>query len=282
MAISSCDKVLADFQDIETPTEQTGPTKKFTFTVKGSFSSDLKTKASEYLYADGKQMTDLWVLDYKDGTLVQQLHQSNTDDDFGAPVMNLSYGTHHVYFVASRGNSPTLNTTAKTITWTKVLDTFYKDYEVTVVATSNGNRAVTMERAVTRLRLTFTDAIAENAATISITPHTWYYGINYETGEPAEAMTDHSATISIPAANVGKVGETANLYGFSSATEWTTDIAIASKTSENTTIGAATIEGAPFKRNRSTDYTGPLFTSSGDLSLSLNATWSEPPHTGTW
>ena len=100
-------------------------TKKFTFTVKGDFSNEWKPVTRGYLSADGKDMTDLWVLDYVGGQLVQQIHQSdNTAEDFGQPVMNLSYGAHHVYFVASRGASPVLNTTDGTITWSSVRDTF--------------------------------------------------------------------------------------------------------------------------------------------------------------
>jgi len=280
--ISSCDKVLADFQEIETPTEQqTGPTKKFTFTVKGDFSKDLKTKASEYLYADGKQMTDLWVLDYMDGTLVQQLHQVNTDDDFGKPVMQLAYGAHHIYFVASRGQSPTVSTTAKTIVFSKVLDTFWTDYEATVVSTSNGNRAVTLNRVVTRLKLTLTDAIAENTSTISTTPATWYYGINYSTGEPVEAKSNTAIVVNVPANMIGSTGETVNIYGFSGATEWTTDVAVVAKKSDDSVLGQAGMSDVPFKRNRSTEYSGPLFMTGGEVGITLSADWDDSA-TGTW
>jgi hypothetical protein len=91
-------------------------------------------------------------------------------DDFGKPVLNLAYGSHHVYFIASRGTGAVLNTNAHTITFTKTYDTFYKDYEVTVVNTSNGNRAVTLDRIITKLRLKFTDDISADAATFNITP----------------------------------------------------------------------------------------------------------------
>ena len=85
-------------------------TKKFTFNVKGDFASPIFSgdelggmKKAAALSADGQDMTDLWVYDYMDGALVQSVHQTNEDADFGKPVMQLSYGQHHVYFVASRG-----------------------------------------------------------------------------------------------------------------------------------------------------------------------------------
>jgi len=146
-AITACEKVdIPDNASEEPASVVEGKTKKFTFTVKGDFGTPTFTRG--YLQADGKDMTDLWVLDYVDGVLVQQVHQTNDDDDFGTPTMNLAYGVHHVYLVASRGATPTLNTESHMISWSAVRDTFWKDYEVSVVATSNGNRAVTLCRRV--------------------------------------------------------------------------------------------------------------------------------------
>ena len=257
--------------------------KKFTFTLKGDFSNDWKPVTRGYLAADGKDLTDVWVLDYDgNGNLLQQLHQSdNTAEDFGQPVMQLKYGQHHVYFIASRGQSPMLNTTDKTITFTKVLDTFYKDYEVTVVSTSNGNRAVTLDRIVTRLRLFFTDAVPDNAATINITPATWHYGFNYVTGAMADTKANQTMTLNVPASSVGSTTESANLFGFSPATEWNTNVSINSKTSGGDIIGQATITDAPFLPNRVTEYSGPLFSSNGTMTLSLDTTW-DTSVTGTW
>lgn len=278
-------------------------TKKFTFTMKGDFSGEWngdgiagqETKpAGEaagvvaarrtvgYLAADGKDMTDVWVLDYMNGVLVQQVHQSdNTAEDFGKPVMQLAYGSHHVYFVASRGTTPTLNVGAHTITWERPSDTFYKDYEVNVVSTSNGNRAVTLERVATKLRLTFTDAIPENAATINITPATWYKGLDYVTGGPCAVAESQTTTINIPSTSIGQTGVQASMFSVSTATEWTTDVIISSKTSADAVLGTATLTAVPLKANRVSDYSGPLFSAGGSMSLSLNGTWDDA-YNGVW
>ena len=76
------------------------------------------------LEADGKAMTDLWVLDYVGGALVQQVHQAADDADFGTPTLSLDYGSHHIYFICSRGTMPTLSTDAHNITWATTSDTF--------------------------------------------------------------------------------------------------------------------------------------------------------------
>jgi len=289
LCLAACEKIdLADPDggNGET-TEVSGVTpkaKKFTFTLKGDFSNEWKPMTRGYLQADGKDLTDVWVLDYDgEGNLLQQLHQDdNTSEDFGKPVLNLAYGQHHVYFIASRGQNPTLNTETKTISFTKVLDTFYKDYEVSVVSTSNGNRAVTLDRVVTRLRLTFTDAIPTNAATFNIAPAVWYYGWNYVTGAPAASASNQAVVVNIPSSSIGKTGEYVNVFGFSAATEWTTDINFNSKTSGGDVIGQATITAAPFMANRSTEYSGPLFGSpDSEVTMGLNTDWTTAV-TGTW
>ena len=267
---------------IDDETGEVLPTKKFTFTLKGDFSDEWKPVTRGYLAADGKDLTDVWVLDYMGGELVQQIHQSdNTAEDFGKPVMQLAYGSHHVYFVASRGQSPVLDTDNKTITFGKVLDTFYKDYEVTVVSTSNGNRAVTLDRCVTKLKLVFSDAIPTDAATFNITPATWYYGINYQTGAPAAAASDQTISLNIPAASIGVTNESVNVFGFSTASEWTTDVSLNAKTAGNDVLGSATLTAVPFKANRVSEYTGPLFGSAGTMTLSLGTTWDDS-YEGTW
>ena len=264
--------------DSSTPVD--APTVPMRFFVQGDFSI-ANTPFTRSLTADGKDMTDVWVLDYVDGALVQQVHQTASDDDFGAPTLSLSVGSHHIYFIASRGQGATLNTTNHTLTFTKVLDTFYKDLSLNVVATSNGSQSVSLDRIVTKLKVVFNDAIPAEAATFNIVPSSWYYSVDYLTGLPSAATTSQNIAVNIPSTSIGVSNESVNVYGFSSATEWTTDIAINSQTSASVVIGSATITAAPFVRNRVTEFSGPLFSAGGAMTLSLNATW-DTQHTGTW
>ena len=255
---------------------------KITFTISGDFTLNTHD-FTRSLTADGKDMTDIWILDYVDGTLVQQLHQSdNTSADFGTPTLSLSIGTHHVYFVASRGTSATLNTDAHTIIFGKTLDTFWKDYAITITnGTASGSRSVTLDRVVTKLKLVFSDAIPIGAVSFNITPTTWYYGINYQIGEPCAAATSQAVTVNIPSSEIGVINEAVSVFGFSSAAEWTTDIAMDCKAANDDVLGSATITAAPFVRNRVSEYTGPLFGDSGTMTLSINTTWNDI-YQGTW
>lgn len=273
--LTSCEKSLVDDDEVEkNPSVSTTDGKRFTFTVKGDFSEEWKSVTRGYLQADGKDMTNLWVLDYMGDVLVQQIHQSdNTAEDFGRPSMTLAYGSHHVYFVASRGVSPTLSTTNGTITWPTVRDTFWKDYAVEVVSTSNGNRAVTLDRIVTKLTLKFTDAVSANASTINFTPSSWYYTLNYKTGEPTTATASQTISTSVPGNYIGNTDVLISYFSLSPSADWTTDVNVNSKDGDNNIIGQGNMSSVPLKRNRATEYSGPLFSSGGTMTTSLNTDW---------
>ena len=255
--------------------------RKMTFSMSGDFS--LRTDAmTRSLTADGKEMTDVWVLDYMGTECIQTIHQTAEDDDFGQPTLTLAMGDHHLYFIASRGSGATLNTTNHTIIFARVLDTFWKDYAITISAgTSSGSRAVALDRIVSKLKVVFSDAIPTRAATFNLTPASWYYGIDYTTGEPSEATVNGTITVNIPSSDIGVVNEAVSIFGFSSATEWTTNVSIDCKSSDSSILGSATITAAPFVRNRVSEYTGPLFTAGGVMTLSLNTEWDES-YQGTW
>lgn len=283
MLLTSCEKSLVNDDEVEkNPSVSVADGKRFTFTVKGDFSEEWKSVTRGYLQADGKDMTDLWVLDYMGDVLVQQIHQSdNTAEDFGRPSMTLAYGSHHVYFVASRGVSPTLSTTNGTITWTTVRDTFWKDYAVEVVSTSNGNRAVALDRIVTKLALKFTDAVSANASTINFTPSSWYYTLNYKTGEPTTSTTSQTISTSVPASYIGNTDVLISYFSLSPSTDWTTDVNVNSIDGDNNIIGQGDMANVPLKRNRVTEYSGPLFSSGGTVTTSLNTDWITT-YEGSW
>lgn len=286
LMMTGCEKPVFDEEDEEVVYDDndvadidTRPTKKFTFTIKGNFDNATFTRG--YLQADGQDMTDLWVYDFVGNTCVQKVHQTNSDADFGQPVMNLAYGNHHVYFVASRGDEPTVDETATTIVWVTPKDTFYKDYEVSVVNTSNGNRAVTLDRVATKLRVVVNDAVPAGCASVSVKPDTWYYGLNYTTGAPVSS-SNKERVVNVPASYVGTTGQLAlSIFGLSAADEWTTILTLKAKDGSDGVIGSAVIVGAAFRANRTTEYSGSLFGSGGSMTVSLSTDW-ETAKTGTW
>lgn len=249
--------------------------KDVAFILRGDFSFDI-TPFTRSLEADGYAMTDVWVLDYVDGVLKQQVHQTSSDANFGSPSVSLGYGSHHIYFVTSRGASPVLDTDASTLSFSRVSDTFWKDYELTVTSSTSSAISVDLDRIVTKLRITITDAVPDDAATFNITPHTWYYGFNYKTGAPITATTDVTSTINIPSSSLGQENVMMSMFSFSPASDWQTNVTLDSKTSASVVIGNASVADVPFSRNRMTTVSGVLYAQVKTTSISVNAEWNTP------
>ena len=251
--------------------------KKVSFDVQGNWNSPVFTRGS--LSADGKEMTDLWLFDYVDGALVQSLHQVSTDADFGTPAPTLSYGEHRIYFVVSRGASPVINGTV--ISWGSIRDTFWKAMSVSVGGASASAYSVALDRVVTKLKITATDAVPDGTATVVVMPGKWYAGLDYLTGQPADMKDSEEMSASVPASMVGTTGMAVSFFGFSSDTEWTTPLTVSARDADNDIIGMVNVAAAPFMANRATEFSGSLFSTSGTFTITLNDEW-DAPWTGTW
>ncbi len=260
---------LMGCESVEEQRDGDGQVREITFAC-GGFGVSGTTRALE---ADGKGMTDLWVMDYTQGALVQQMHQSSTDVDFGAPTMRLKTGEHQLYFVASRGTGATLDTEAHTIAWTRPSDTFHKSITIDVKPSSAAQQQVTLERVVTRLRLTVTDEVPADAVSVTVAPERWHTGLDYLTGEPSAAVANYTSTVALPESVRGTTGLQMSIFGLSSATQWTTDVALTSTDADGALIGQGTIKSAPMRRNIITNCTGPLFSSVTVGGIVLNTEW---------
>ena len=251
--------------------------KKVTFELEGNWNSPVFTRGS--LSADGKEMTDLWLFDYVDGVLVQTLHQVSTDADFGTPAPTLAYGEHRIYFVVSRGGSPVINGTV--ISWGSIRDTFWKAMSVTVGGASASAYSVALDRVVTKLKITATDAVPDGTATVVVLPERWYYGLDYLTGEPADMRDSEEMSVAVPDSYVGTTGMAVSFFGFSTSAEWTTPLTVSARDADNDIIGLVNVAAAPFMANRATEFSGSLFSTSGTFTITLNDEW-DAPWTGTW
>lgn len=256
-------------------------TKKITFNLKGDFGqSAFYTPTRGYLNDADAAMTDLWMFDYMGDSCLQLLHFTPTDEQWGRPQLSLAYGSHSIYFVASSGITPQLNTTTNTISWERPKDTFWKKYDINVGSTTNVNRSVALDRVATRLRTLINDTVPATCQTITIKLSSWNRELNYLTGNTTTAGP-HTTTITVPTTYQHTAGQLAlSVFGLSNAQEWTTDITLVARSATDI-IGEATINNAPFKRNRVTEYSGNLFTHNSPLAITLNSDW-EPTHTASW
>lgn len=222
------------------------------------------------LVADGSSMTDLWLFDYVGDQLVKTVHKTQDDTDFDAPTLSMKHGEHTVYFVASRGKTPTVDGTE--ITWAQPSDTFWKSLQLTV-GSNTSNVSVTLDRVVTKFKATINDEVPDGVEKLCITPTVWYYGLDYKTGS-AVGQQSTERVITVPASYIGTQGQlVASIYGLSNSDEWTTDVTIMAKDADGNSIGSAELQDAPFRRNMTTSASGNLFAGVRVFGLTLNDEW---------
>ena len=221
-------------------------------------------------------LTDLWMFDYVGEELQQTVHQSNTDEGFGAISVSMGYGEHSLYFVASRGTTPATDTDAQTITWVKPSDTFWATATVTVSPSSASSQAVSLSRVATRLRITVNDEVPIGAAKFIITPAQWYYGIDYTDGSGIAPSSNQPREVNIPSSYIGTTGQLAiSIFGFVPSSDWQTDITATLTSSDESVLGQVTLEDVTLNKNITTAYSGGILGTAKSFTLTADDTWGE-------
>lgn len=226
-------------------------------------------------------LTDLWVYDLPSGQSSPTLlvHQTSEDADFGAPTVTAEYGDHTFYFVASRGETPTIS--GNTISWAKPSDTFWASLALTIAPSTSASQSVTLQRVATRLRITITDEIPSGLATLSVTPSHWYYGLDILTGEATDDRTT-ARTVSVPSSYIGTMGQlAASFYCISPSAAWTTDVSLQALKADNTPMASISVADVPMQRNHITDYSGTLFGAGRAISIDADDNWGDDIK-GSW
>lgn len=273
MALASALMMLSctsDEQQTEKPVSM--DQKTITFTFGDVLTQHAMTRAD----VTELDLTDLWMFDYVGEELQQTVHQSNTDEDFGAISVSMGYGEHTLYFVASRGTTPTADTNAQTITWVKPSDTFWATATVNVSPSSASSQSVSLSRVATRLRITVNDEVPDGAAKFVITPAQWYYGINYTTGSGIAPSANQPREVNIPSSYIGTTGQLAiSIFGFVPSADWHTDITAALKASDDSTLGSVMLENVTLNKNITTAYSGGILGTAKAFTLTADDVWGE-------
>ena len=217
-------------------------------------------------------MTDLWLFDYLNGSLVQTKHQQATDEGFGTVSVTADTGTHTFCFVASRGSDATV--TDSEITWGKPSDTFWRSVTMAVTPKTGTAQSVELQRVATRLRISVTDEVPTNLSKLVVNADTWYCGLDALTGEPT-AANERTATISVPSSYAGTTGQlSASIFGLCSD-DYTTGVTVTALDGSNETIASVALADVPMQKNVTTQYSGPLFSRQQIFSLTAADAWGD-------
>lgn len=282
MAIVSCGSGNDNLVENEQPTGKAR--------VKVVCGMGVETRAA--LSANGKALTDLYIMDYDKATgkLLQVLHQTSTAADFAEPDLTLDYGEHVLKVVATRSLEPTL-WDAGNITWSvesnvltpvtaaqpvvltasKTSDTFGAEKDVSVGVGKATTVSIALDRLVAKLVVSSTDVFPDDCATVTLDLQE-YKSLSWATMDVIEAVRNQRE--SDVSQLRGTTGTSLAYYFLTPKEGYKTDITFRTNRTEGAPYSTITVENVPLERNKVTTITGPLYKHGQGFQMIVNDEWN--------
>lgn len=245
------------------------------------------------LTANGKQLTDIYILDYDKATgkLLQVLHQTNTAADFAEPDLTLDYGEHVLKVVATRSTEPTL-WDAQKISWlvepniltpitatqpvmltsTKTSDTFGAEKEVSVGIGKATTVSIALDRLVAKLVVQSTDVFPDDVTTVTLDlqeHRTW----SWATMDVIEAVKNQR--VADVSSLRGTAGTVLSYFMLTPKDGYTTDVTLTTNRTEGAPYSTITVPSVQLDRNKVTTISGPIYGHGQGFQVTVNDAWSE-------
>lgn len=248
------------------------------------------------LSANGKALTDIYILDYDKATgkLLQVLHQTSTAADFAEPDLTLDYGEHVLKVVATRSQEPTLWDVQKTtwtvepniltpitatqpvmLTSTKTSDTFGAEKEVSVGIGTAATVSITLDRLVAKLVVNSTDVFPDDCTTIAL-DFQEYRTLSWTTMDVTEAENNQRV---VDVTNLrGTTGTVLSYFVLAPKNGYQTDITLTTNRTEGNPYSTITVPGVPLERNKVTTISGPIYGHGQGVQVTVNDVWDSEGH----
>ena len=248
------------------------------------------------LSANGKALTDLYILDYDKvtGKLLQVLHQTSMAADFAEPDLTLDYGEHVLKVVATRSQEPTL-WDAQKMTWTvepniltpvtatqpvmltsaKTSDTFGAEKEVSVGIGTATTVSIALDRLVAKLVVSSTDVFPDDATTIALDLQE-HRTLSWTTMDVIDAVKNQR--VSDVTSLRGTTGTVLRYFVLAPKDGYQTDITQTTNRKHGNPYSTITVPGVTLERNKMTTISGPIYGHGQGFQVTVNDTWVNEGH----
>ena len=245
------------------------------------------------LSANGKALTDLYILDYDKATgkLLQVLHQTSTAADFAEPDLTLDYGEHVLKVVATRSQEPTL-WDAQNITWqvepniltpvtatqpvmmtsTKTSDTFGAEKEVSVGIGTGTTVSIVLDRLVAKLVVSSTDVFPDDCTTITLDLQE-HRTLSWTTMDVIDAVDNQR--VSDVTSLRGTTGTVLSYFVLAPKDGYQTDITLTTNRTDGNPYSTITVPDVTLERNKVTTISGPIYGHKQGFQVTVFDAWSE-------
>ena len=255
------------------------------FTVDQTDFAGVRTRSAEDV-ASHKDVNAVILAFYSGSTEVEKITQLKDEmgagETFGEFSLSLPMGSYIMMAVACHvsDTSPFELTSATVAAYTGLhaFDTFTTSRTVNVSSTAAVDISATLNRATTLLKVISTDGKAAGVTNVRTTLTGGSRSFN-PTTRFATDDTGFDNTVS----NNATVGNpsTSLTYFFLAEDEQTMDVTIETLDADENVLFSKTLENVPFKRNRKTVLTGPMYTNNGvNGSFKVETEWLEDYNMG--
>lgn len=204
---------------------------------------------------------------------VTQIRSDNTTyTTFGQFSCSLYKGSYTMVVLAYGSDNPITLTSKTNATFTNepVRETFLYTQAVNITSTQPVALNATLNRVVARLGLISTDKRPTEAAKLRLTFSGGGEGLNPMTGF-STTNTSFSILVELSSAVGATIGIARHL--FLNSDEQTMNVTIEVLDADNETISTRVVNNVLLQRNRYTQMTGALFSSSSSSSFSVETSW---------
>ena len=192
--------------------------------------------------------------------VVQLKNDATTYTTFGTFNLNLPMGSYTMVAIAYRDHETGLfgltSPTSATYAGDHAFDTFVKTQTVNITTTDPVDVSATLNRVISRLQVVSTDGKTADVANVRMTLSAGGRSFNPTTGL-ATVNTGFANTVTNKA-NVGTTSSSLTNF-FLSTDEQTMNVTIETLNANGGVIRSTTVNNVPFKRNRATVLTGPMY-----------------------
>ena len=218
--------------------------------------------------------------------LVCEEHQSRADftgDDaanFGVFNVELSVGAYDMVVLGYRHDSPVTVNAYNSVTFPYTHMVYSTKQSVSVTASGTSTISATLSRITSQFRIITTDQIPAGVESVRISFSKGGTTLNPMT-DLATTDAGCATTISGFSARVGEnpsVNSNLLLY----ADEQTMDVLVEVLDASNNVVISHNFENLPFKRNRRTYVTGPLYHQGSASNFDVNTSWIDEYNGGTF
>ena len=191
---------------------------------------------------------------------VQLKDDETTNTAFGTFNLDLPMGNYTMVAIAYKDHETGLfgltSPTAASYAGDHAFDTFVKTQTVNITTTNPVDVSATLNRVVSRLKVVSTDGRTADVASVRMTLSAGGRSFNPTTGL-ATVNTGIANTV-INKANVGTTSSSLTNF-FLATDEQTMNVTIETLNANGGVIRSTTVNNVPFKRNRVTVLTGPMY-----------------------